>query len=74
MSSLLKVNPGISPRFLSQNIAQKLPEKKIPSTAANATSLSAKQFREPIHLSAQSAFYFTLGMFVIAFNKKFFSS
>lgn len=30
MSSLLKHNPGISPRFFSQKIAQKLPEKKIP--------------------------------------------
>jgi len=31
------------PRFLSQKIAQKDPEKKIPSIAANAISLSAKQ-------------------------------
>lgn len=30
MSSLLKHSPGISPRFFSQNTAQKLPEKKIP--------------------------------------------
>jgi hypothetical protein len=29
-------------RFLSQNMAQKEPEKKIPSTAANATMRSAK--------------------------------
>ena len=40
MSSLLKVRPGIRPRFLSQNIAAKLPEKKIPSTAAKATTRS----------------------------------
>jgi hypothetical protein len=40
MSSLLKVRPGISPRFFNQKIAAKLPEKKIPSTAANATTLS----------------------------------
>jgi hypothetical protein len=31
------------PRFLSQKIAQKEPEKKIPSTAANATQRSAKE-------------------------------
>jgi len=41
MSSFEKVRPGISPLFLSQKIEQKLPEKKIPSTAAKATSLSA---------------------------------
>jgi len=40
MSSLLKVRPGISPRFFNQNIAAKLPLKKIPSTAANATTRS----------------------------------
>lgn len=32
ISSLLCVNPGMRPRFLSQNIAAKLPEKKIPET------------------------------------------
>jgi hypothetical protein len=31
------------PRFFSQKIAQKLPLKKIPSTAANATILWAKE-------------------------------
>jgi len=40
LKSFEKVNPGINDLFLSQNIAQKLPEKKIPSTAANATNLS----------------------------------
>jgi len=39
MSSLEKVSPGIRDRFLSQNMAQNDPEKKMPSTAANATSL-----------------------------------
>ena len=38
MSSLEKVNPGIKPLFLSQKIAAKLPEKKMPSTQAKATS------------------------------------
>ncbi len=40
ISSLLKVSPGITPRFLSQNIEAKEPEKKMPSTAANATKRS----------------------------------
>ena len=31
------------PRFLSQKMAQKLPEKKMPSMAAYATSRSAKE-------------------------------
>ena len=37
MSSLLKVSPGMSWRFLSQKIAQKEPLKWMPSTHANAT-------------------------------------
>ncbi|CAG8822152.1 24187_t:CDS:2, partial [Gigaspora rosea] len=41
ISSLEKVNPGIIPRFLSQKIDAKAPEKKIPSTAANAIKRSA---------------------------------
>lgn len=40
MSSLEKVSPGIRPLFFSQNIAAKDPEKKTPSTAAKATTLS----------------------------------
>jgi hypothetical protein len=32
MNSLLKLRPGMSSRFLSQNMAQKEPEKKILST------------------------------------------
>ena len=42
ISSLLKHNPGISPRFLSQKMAQKEPEKKMPSIAAKAIMRSAK--------------------------------
>ena len=42
ISSLLKHRPGIKPRFFSQKIAQKEPEKKTPSTAANAIMSSAK--------------------------------
>ena len=41
ISSFEKVSPGIKPLFFSQNIEQKLPEKKIPSTTANATTLLA---------------------------------
>jgi hypothetical protein len=70
ISSLLKVRPGINPRFFNQKIAAKLPEKKIPSTAAKATILSpnvAVSFA--IHLRAQSAFFFTHGNVSIALNK-----
>ncbi len=42
ISSLLKHNPGIRPRFLSQKIAQKDPKKKMPLTAANAIMRSVK--------------------------------
>lgn len=42
MSSLEKVSPGMSPLFFSQKIEAKDPEKKIPSTAAKATTLSPK--------------------------------
>ncbi|KAF9074128.1 hypothetical protein BDP27DRAFT_1317345, partial [Rhodocollybia butyracea] len=35
-------NPGINPRFFIQNIELKAPKKKIPSTAAKATSRSPK--------------------------------
>jgi hypothetical protein len=42
MSSLLKLRPGIRPRFFNQKMLQKLPLKKMPSTAAKATRRSAK--------------------------------
>jgi hypothetical protein len=42
MSSFENVNPGMSPRFFNQNIEAKEPEKKMPSTAANATMRSPK--------------------------------
>jgi len=41
INSLEKVSPGMRPLFFIQKIAQNDPEKKIPSTAANATNLSA---------------------------------
>jgi hypothetical protein len=40
MSSFENVRPGMRPRFFSQNIAANDPEKKMPSTHANATSLT----------------------------------
>lgn len=57
-----KVNPGMRPRFLSQKMEAKDPEKKIPSTAAKATRRSPKtEASSEIHLSAQSAFFLMQG-------------
>ena len=63
ISSFEKVSPGIRPRFFIQKIAQKLPEKKMPSTHAKATSLSGKELSELIHLKAHSALQATEGIF-----------
>ncbi len=55
------------PRFLSQNIAQKEPEKKMPSTAANAIIHSAKlALAELHHLRAQLALRWMHGIVSIA--------
>lgn len=54
-------------------MAQKLPEKKIPSIAAKAIRRSAKQSDDSIHLNAQLAFYFTLSMLSTASKRKVFS-
>merc|ERR1719319_1586319 len=43
INSLEKVRPGIKPLFFSQKMAAKLPLKKIPSTAAKATSMATKE-------------------------------
>lgn len=70
MSSLLKVSPGINPRFLSQKMEAKLPLKKIPSTAANAMILSAKvDFSSLIQSRAHLAFLATQGNVSMALNK-----
>jgi hypothetical protein len=61
------------PLFFNQKTAQKLPEKKIPSTQAKATILSAKVLSEPIHLRAHSAFYATDGIVSIAVKRNVFS-
>ena len=55
MSSFENVRPGMSPRFLSQKMAAKEPEKKIPSTAAKATTRTEYGASEPIHFKAHSA-------------------
>ena len=52
---LKRISPGIRPLFLSQKMEQKDPEKKIPSTAANAMSRSWK-FPLLIQRKAQFAF------------------
>lgn len=57
-------------RFLIQKMAQNDPEKKMPSTAANATKRSAKlASSEEIHLSAHSPFVFFLFFFSQKQNK-----
>ena len=62
------------PRFLSQKIAQNEPEKKMPSTVANATRRSAKRDDSVIHRSAQSAFLRTQGTVSSALNSRSFST
>ena len=50
------------PRFLSQKMEANEPEKKMPSTAANATRRSPKMDRSSeIHRIAQSAFFLMQG-------------
>ena len=62
MSSFENVKPGIKPRFLSQKIEANDPEKNMPSTAANAITLSPNVADfEPVHFKAQSAFSFIHG-------------
>ena len=59
----------MSPRFLSQKIAANEPEKKIPSTAAKATTRSeygASRF--PIHFMAHRAFLVMQGIVSMALN------
>jgi len=69
INSLEKVRPGISPRFFIQKIAANEPEKKIPSTAAKATILSAYGAPLPIHFIAHSAFLPTQGRVSIALKR-----
>jgi hypothetical protein len=61
MSSFEKARPGIRPRFFNQKIEQKEPEKKMPSTAAKASSRSANESELLIQRRAQAAFFLTHG-------------
>ena len=74
MSSLEKLRLGMRPRFLSQKMEQKLPLKKMPSTAAKATMRSAKFLPFSIHSRAQSAFFLTQSRVSMALKSLFFSS
>ena len=73
ISSFEKVSPGINPRFLSQNIDANDPEKKIPSTDANAMILSAYEALL-IQFKAHCAFFFTAGTVSIALKRLSFST
>lgn len=73
MSSFENVNPGNRDRFFSQNIAQNEPLKKMPSTAENAITRSAKESELLIHFNDHSAFLPITGIFEIELNKKSFS-
>ena len=62
ISSLLKLSPGIRPHFLSQKMAKKDPEKKLPLTAVNAIVRLAKLAVVVLHqLRAYCAFHWTQG-------------
>src|SRR6056300_258440 len=74
ISSLLKQRPGMRPLFFSQKMAQKLPEKKMPSTHAKAKSRSAKE-RDFVsnHFIAHLAFFSIQGTVETASKSCFFS-
>lgn len=62
------------PRFFSQKIAANDPEKKMPSTQANAIKRIRKGTSSVMYFIAQSAFFWMQGMFSIPLNRKSFSS
>ena len=73
-NSFENVSPGIKPLFFNQNMEQNAPEKKIPSTAANAINLSGNvALFLSSHLNAHSAFFLTAGIVSIALNNLSFS-
>ena len=75
ISSLLNVRPGINPRFFSQKIEQKAPEKNIPSMHANAINRVKNELRLSfIHRKAQSALFFIQGKLFIPENSFVFCS
>ena len=64
----------MSPRFLSQKMAQKEPEKKMPLTAANAIMRSAKlALVGSHHLKAHLALRCTRGSVLMALRRCIFS-
>ena len=69
MSSFEKHSPGMRPLFLSQTMAQKDPEKIIPSTAEKAKDAWSASH----HRRAQLAFLLTHGTVSIAHSKCIFS-
>lgn len=74
INSLLKHRSGIKPHFFSQNMAQKEPEKKMPSTATNAIIRSAKLTEVvPHHLRTHCALRWTHGTDSIARRRCSFS-
>ncbi|KAH9511215.1 hypothetical protein DERF_009686 [Dermatophagoides farinae] len=71
INSFENVRPGIRPRFLSQKIAANEPEKKIPSTAANAIKRSANVTESSwVQRIAHLAFFSTQGKLRMALNRK----
>ena len=60
--------------LFNQKIDANEPEKKIPSTAANAITLSAKEALSLfIHFRAQTAFFWIQGIVSIALKRLFLS-
>ena len=73
-NSLLKLRPGTSLRFLSQNMEQKEPEKKMPLTVTNAIIHLAKlALVELHHLRAQLALRWMHGTILMASSRCSFS-
>ena len=68
INSLENVNPDISPCLFNQNMVQKLPKKKMPSTTANAMRRSANVASNPMYFCAHTAFLSTLGIIAWAKN------
>ena len=74
INSLLKLRPGMSLRFLSQNMAHKEPEKKMPLVAANAIKHLAKLALVGLHhLRAQLALRWTHGTVSMVWSRCSFS-
>nr|GMD37886.1 CPXV051A protein [Ipomoea batatas] len=64
-----RTTPASNRAFFSQNIAQKLPEKKIPSTQAKANKRSANDSEPSIQRRAHLAFFSTQGTVSIAWEQ-----